>query len=82
MVISFRIRDEAGNIIKEYAETKGLTLSQLLRSAVQEHIENEYMFLNDRMEVMREQPGYHSSRKKRKRRKKTAQKKAQISRVQ
>ena len=64
MVISVRVSDEAGNLMKEYAEMKGLTVSQLLRMAVQERLETEYRFYSDRMEVMREKPIYTVKKKK------------------
>lgn len=75
MVISVRVSDEAGNLLKEYADMKGLTVSQLLRSAVQDRLESEYKFYTDRMEVMREQPIYNSNKRKWKQKKPNAQKK-------
>ena len=58
MVISVRVSDEAGNLLKEYAEMKGVTVSQLLRAAVQEQMDSEYKFYAARKEVMKERPVY------------------------
>ena len=73
MVISVRVSDEQGQLMKEYADMKGVTVSQLLRSAVQDRLESEYKFYSDRMNVMRERPLYGPKKRKR-RRKKQAQK--------
>lgn len=72
MVISVRVSDEAGMLMKEYAETNGLTVSQLLRSAVQERLDNENRLVTEGMEVMRE-PQVYAAKKRRRRKKKTAQ---------
>ena len=58
MIISVRVTDEEGNLIKAYAERKKITVSHLLRSAVQERLENEYRTDPEGMEVIREEIQY------------------------
>lgn len=42
MTISVRLNDEDTEIIKKYAELKNISLSDLIRNAVMEKIEDEY----------------------------------------
>lgn len=42
MTISLRLSDEDSNIIKTYAKLKKQSVSEILRNAVMEQIENEY----------------------------------------
>ncbi len=41
MTISLRISDDEGQLMKQYAEMKGLTISELVRRTVLERIEDE-----------------------------------------
>ncbi len=41
MTFSLRLTDEDSKLIKRYAETKNITVSELIRSAVLEKIEDE-----------------------------------------
>lgn len=41
MTISLRLNDADTMLFKKYAELKGLTMSELVRQSVIEHIENE-----------------------------------------
>ena len=69
MVISVRVSDEDGNRMKAYATYKGVTLSALLRSAVQERLENEYQLSDKEMEVVMEQTVYKPRKRKAKKKK-------------
>lgn len=42
MTISLRLNDADTMLFKKYAELHGLTISELVRQSVIEHIENEY----------------------------------------
>ena len=42
MTISIRLNDEETMLIKKYAEMNGISVSELVRKAVIEHIEDEY----------------------------------------
>lgn len=42
MTISLRLNEKDGKLIKSYAELNGMTISELVRQAVLEHIEDEY----------------------------------------
>lgn len=42
MTISVRLNDKDTELIKSYAEIKGMTLSELIRKAILEKIEDEY----------------------------------------
>ena len=42
MTISVRLNDEDTNIIKAYAEMNNISLSDLIRNAIMEKIEDEY----------------------------------------
>lgn len=42
MTISVRLSDEETMLVKKYAETNNISLSDLIRNAVMEKIENEY----------------------------------------
>ena len=42
MTISVRLRDEETMLVKKYAEINNISLSDLIRNAVMEKIENEY----------------------------------------
>lgn len=42
MTISLRLNDEESMLFKKYAEVNGLTMSDLIRQAVLERIEDEY----------------------------------------
>lgn len=42
MMISLRLSDEDGALFKQYAEMKGVTLSELIRQSVLERLEDEY----------------------------------------
>lgn len=42
MTISVRLNDEDAKLFKKYAEEKGITVSELVRQSVIEHIEDEY----------------------------------------
>ncbi len=42
MTISVRLNDEDAMLFKKYAEEKGITVSELVRRSVIEHIEDEY----------------------------------------
>lgn len=42
MTISLRLSDEDTALIKKFAELKKITVSELIRQAVMEQIENEY----------------------------------------
>ncbi|MGN0470208.1 MAG: type II toxin-antitoxin system RelB family antitoxin [Acutalibacteraceae bacterium] len=42
MTISLRLNDEDSNIIKAYADMNGITVSELIRRAVLEKIEDEF----------------------------------------
>ncbi len=42
MMISLRLNDEDGALFKQYAEMKGVTLSELIRQSVLERLEDEY----------------------------------------
>lgn len=41
-VISIRFNNEEENIIKNYAKTKGFSISQLIKDTLMERIEDEY----------------------------------------
>lgn len=42
MTISLRLSDKDAKLFKEYAKMNGITLSELIRRTVLEHIEDEY----------------------------------------
>lgn len=42
MVISIRVSDEERDIITHYAKQNDMSISELMRSVVMEHIEDEY----------------------------------------
>ena len=42
MTISVRLNEEDTNLIKKYAEMNNITLSELIRNAILEKIEDEY----------------------------------------
>lgn len=42
MMISLRLSDEDAMLIKKYAEINKMSVSDLIRQSVLEHIENEY----------------------------------------
>ena len=42
MTISLRLNEEDGKLIKSYAELNGMSISELVRQAVLEHIEEKY----------------------------------------
>lgn len=42
MMISLRLNDEDSMLFKKYAEMHGMTLSELMRQATMERIEDEY----------------------------------------
>jgi len=42
MTVSLRMNDEEAILMKKYAQLNGLTLSELVRKCVFEHIEDEY----------------------------------------
>ncbi len=42
MTISLRLNNEDTMLFKKYAEMNGLSMSELFRQSVLEHIENEY----------------------------------------
>ncbi len=42
MTISLRLSDEESALMKSYAQMNGITVSELVRKCVLEHIENEY----------------------------------------
>lgn len=42
MTISLRLSDEDGDLFKQYAEMKGITVSELIRQSVLERMEDEY----------------------------------------
>ncbi len=58
MVISVRISDEEGYLIKAYAMKKGITVSHFLRQAMADQLENDYTFTAEEMEVIRELTPY------------------------
>ena len=41
MMISMRVNEEEATLMKSYAQVKGMTLSDLVRKCVLEHIEDE-----------------------------------------
>lgn len=42
MTISLRLNDADATLFKKYAELNGITISELVRQSVIEHIEDEY----------------------------------------
>ena len=42
MTVSVRLNEEDGKLIKEYAEMNNISLSELIRKAILEKIEDEY----------------------------------------
>ncbi len=42
MTISFRLNESDSNLVKKYAEMNGISISELARKSVIEHIEEEY----------------------------------------
>ncbi|TDP44233.1 type II toxin-antitoxin system RelB family antitoxin [Aminicella lysinilytica] len=42
MTISIRLNDDDTMLFKKYAEVNGMTVSELVRQSVLEHIEDEY----------------------------------------
>ena len=42
MTISLRLNDKDTTLFKEYAKMNGISISELIRRSVFEHIENEY----------------------------------------
>ncbi len=67
MIISFRVTDEEGSRMKAYAEHKGISVSQLLRSAVQERLHNEYQSDPGGMGVVHEETIYTAGKHRKKR---------------
>lgn len=59
MVISVRISDEEGNLVKAYAARNGLSVSQFLRKAVYDQFDNDYTLTKDEKEVIRELTSYN-----------------------
>ena len=64
MVISVRVSDEDGYRMKAYADREGLTVSALLRNAVQERLENTNDLTEQELEVVREKTRYNSLKRK------------------
>lgn len=42
MIISFRLSDRDGDLVKQYAEMYGISVSELVRQSVINRIEDEY----------------------------------------
>lgn len=42
MTISLRLTNEDASLMKSYAQMNGMTMSELVRKCVMEHIENEH----------------------------------------
>ncbi len=42
LTISLRLNDEDANLFRKYAQMNGITISELVRQSVIEHIEDEY----------------------------------------
>ncbi len=70
MVISVRVSDEDGYRMKAYADRQGITVSALLRNAVQERLENEHDITERDLEVVRERTRYNSMKRKKNKAKK------------
>lgn len=62
MMISLRLNDEDGALFKQYAEMKGVTLSELIRQSVLERLEDEYDLkaYEEAMAAYRENPVTYS----------------------
>ncbi|MBR5485988.1 MAG: ribbon-helix-helix protein, CopG family [Oscillospiraceae bacterium] len=62
MTISLRLNDEDSKIIKAYANLHGISVSELVRRAVLERIEDEYDLkaYNEAMEEYRKNPVSYS----------------------
>lgn len=58
MVISVRISEEEGHLIKAYTSRKGITVSHFLRQAVIDQLEGDYTLTPEEMEVVRELTAY------------------------
>ena len=58
MVISVRISDEEGYLVKAYAAKNGLSVSQFMRKAVYDQFDNDYRLSQEEMEVVRELTSY------------------------
>ncbi|GEM_PF-2793782 len=58
MVISVRISDEEGYLVKAYAAKCGLSVSQFMRKAVYDQFDNDYTLTKEEMEVVRELTSY------------------------
>ena len=63
MVISVRISDEEGNLVKAYAAINGLSVSQFLRKAVYDQFDNDYSLTKEEKEVVRELTSYNPQAK-------------------
>ena len=62
MTISLRLNDEDSALFKAYAEVNGITMSELIRQAVLEKIEDEYdlQAYNTAMEAYKVNPVTYS----------------------
>lgn len=62
MTVSLRLNDEDTMLIKKYAELNNITVSDLIRRAVMETIENEYDLdlFNKAMEDYKSNPATYS----------------------
>ena len=58
MVISVRISDEKGYLVKAYAAKHGLSVSEFMRKAVYDQFDNDYSLTQEEMEVVRELTSY------------------------
>lgn len=63
MIISLRVNDEDGMLIKAYAIHKGKTVSDLVRTVVLEHLETDYRVLPMETGVVKEESDYQASRR-------------------
>ena len=62
MTISLRLNDDEGMLFKQYAEMRNLTVSELIRQTVLEHMQDEYdlQHYEAALRECREQPAAYS----------------------
>ncbi len=58
MTVSVRLNEKDGKLIKEYAKMNNISLSDLIRNAIMEKIDNEYdlQYYYEAMEQYRQNP--------------------------
>ena len=62
MTISLRLSEEESALLKNYAQMNGITMSELIRKCVLEHIEDEYDLkaFRSALEEFRADPGTYT----------------------